>query len=82
MGASDPSKRWSTIICEQRGWSEFNPSIPGLGYVNNRTIAGEGDVPSLIIEQEPSIVIVTLMAHSLWRFRSGSLTPAVDLSLR
>jgi lysophospholipase L1-like esterase len=72
MGASDPSKRWSTIICEQRGWSEFNPSVPGLGFVNNRTLAGEGDVPSLIIEQEPSIVIVTLGLNDTFSIQFGA----------
>ena len=72
MGASDPSKRWSTIICEQRGWAEFNPSIPGLGFVNNRTLAGEGDVPSLIIEQEPSIVIVTLGLNDTFSIQFGA----------
>ncbi|MHA6694278.1 SGNH/GDSL hydrolase family protein [Homoserinimonas sp. A520] len=68
MGASDPSKRWSTIICEQRGWAEFNPSVAGLGFVNYRTVVGDGDVPSLIIEQRPSIVIVTLGLNDTFSF--------------
>lgn len=68
MGASDPSKRWSTIICEQRGWAEFNPSVAGLGFVNYRTAVGDGDVPSLIIEQDPSIVIVTLGLNDTFSF--------------
>ena len=34
-GASDIDKRWSTVISEQRGWSEFNPSVNGLGFINN-----------------------------------------------
>ena len=42
-GASDESKRWSTIICQERGWSEFNPSVNGLGFVNNRCTFGDGD---------------------------------------
>jgi hypothetical protein len=24
------------IICAEGGWSEFNPSVNGLGFVNNR----------------------------------------------
>ncbi|MHB1329859.1 MAG: SGNH/GDSL hydrolase family protein [Gemmatimonadales bacterium] len=72
MGASDPSKRWSTIICEQRGWAEFNPSVPGLGFVNNRTLVGEGDLPSLIIEQDPSIVIVTLGLNDTFSLQFGA----------
>jgi hypothetical protein len=38
--ASSPSKRWSTMICAQRGWKEFNPSVNGLGFVNNRAHDG------------------------------------------
>ena len=36
-GASDPSLRWSTIVSEQRGWREFNPSANGLGFGSRRT---------------------------------------------
>lgn len=59
-GASDDSKRWSTIICEQRGWSEFNPSVNGLGFVNNRGSFGEGDEPSQVIADDPDILFVTM----------------------
>lgn len=59
-GASDPSKRWSSIIAGDRGWREFNPSVNGLGYVRNRPFVGDGDVPSMIIEQKPDIVFVTM----------------------
>jgi hypothetical protein len=34
-GASDEAARWSTIVCEQRGWTEFNPSANGLGFIND-----------------------------------------------
>lgn len=59
-GASDPSLRWSTIISEDRGWREFNPSVNGLGFVNNRTNFGDGDLPTLVIESQPDIVFVTM----------------------
>ena len=59
-GASDPSERWSTVISEQRDWSEFNPSVNGLGFINNRTKFGEGDLPSQIVEDDPDIVFVTM----------------------
>lgn len=59
-GASDPSQRWSSIIAGDRGWREFNPSVNGLGYVRNRPFVGDGDVPSMIIEQKPDIVFVTM----------------------
>ena len=39
-GASDYANRWSTIISEERGWDEFNPSVNGLGFINNRTKFG------------------------------------------
>lgn len=72
MGASDPSNRWSTIICESRGWSEFNPSVNGLGFINNRTAFGEGDVPSLIIADEPDMVFIILGINDNFSFASAA----------
>lgn len=57
-GASDYANRWSSIICRDRGWREFNPSVNGLGFVNNRQ--PDVDLPSLVIEQDPDIVFVTM----------------------
>jgi lysophospholipase L1-like esterase len=57
-GLVDLSHRWSTVICERRGWVEFNPSVNGLGFVNNRRV--DVDLPELIIEQDPDIVFVTM----------------------
>jgi lysophospholipase L1-like esterase len=46
------------MICERRGWVEFNPSVNGMGFVNNRH---DGvDLPGLIIERHPDIVFVTM----------------------
>jgi len=61
-GASDPSERWSTRICADRGWTEFNPSVNGLGFINNRRAFGEGsgDLPDLVIAERPDIVFVTM----------------------
>ena len=59
-GASDPSLRWSTVISEDRGWREFNPSVNGLGFINNRDRFGAGDLPDLIITAKPDIVFVTM----------------------
>lgn len=59
-GASDPSKRWSTIISQERDWNEVNPSVNGLGFVNNRRNFGENDEPAKIIASEPDIVFVTM----------------------
>ncbi|TXN32479.1 SGNH/GDSL hydrolase family protein [Lacisediminihabitans profunda] len=58
--ASSPAKRWSTIVCRDHGWREFNPSVSGLGFVHNRRVYGQGDLPDQIIRQHPDIVIVTL----------------------
>lgn len=58
-GASDAAKRWSSIICRERGWREFNPSVNGLGFVNNR-VADNIDEPALIIAKHPDIVFVTM----------------------
>jgi lysophospholipase L1-like esterase len=59
-GATDQGKRWSTIICQERGWSEFNPSVNGLGFINNRTLFGDGDLPSQVIADDPDIVFITM----------------------
>ncbi|MBT2485508.1 MULTISPECIES: SGNH/GDSL hydrolase family protein [unclassified Microbacterium] len=67
-GASDASKRWSTIISASRGWREFNPSVNGLGFVNQRTNFGDDDLPALIIEAEPDIVFVTMGLNDNFSF--------------
>jgi lysophospholipase L1-like esterase len=63
-GASDPSKRWSTVISAERGWAEFNPSVNGLGFVNNRSSTPPDYLPSdeisQILAQHPDIVVVTM----------------------
>jgi lysophospholipase L1-like esterase len=57
-GASDPALRWSSRISADRGWIEFNPSVNGLGFVNNRGVGV--DLPSVIVAQSPDIVVVTM----------------------
>ncbi len=59
-GASDPEKRWSTLVSKDRRWNEYNPSVNGLGFINNRRSFGSGDLPHLIIAQKPDIVVVTM----------------------
>ena len=59
-GASSIDNRWSTVISAERGWREFNPSTDGLGFINNRSIFGDGDLPSQIIAEKPDIVFVTM----------------------
>ncbi|MFJ4222905.1 SGNH/GDSL hydrolase family protein [Microbacterium sp. NPDC089695] len=59
-GASDEANRWSTVISAARGWREFNPSVNGLGFVNQRTSFGEDDLPALIIAEHPDIVFITM----------------------
>ena len=61
-GASSPERRWSTIISAERGWYEFNPSVDGLGFVNNRGLALGGDLVDQIVDHDPppDIVIVTM----------------------
>ena len=71
-GATDSSKRWSTIVCNERGWTEFNPSVNGLGFVNNRELFGEGDLPSLIIAEKPDMVFVTMGLNDNFSFQVAS----------
>jgi lysophospholipase L1-like esterase len=61
-GATSPDRRWSTIICAERGWYEFNPSVDGLGFVNNRGLAVGDDLVDQIVDHDPApdVVIVTM----------------------
>jgi lysophospholipase L1-like esterase len=60
-GASDPSRRWSSIISADRGWNEINPSVNGLGFVNNRDGLPEGgDLVDVVIASDPDILFVTM----------------------
>jgi len=67
-GASDQASRWSTVLSDQNGWSEFNPSVSGLGFMRNRTLFGQGDLPSLIIADNPDVVIVTMGLNDNFTF--------------
>ena len=59
-GASDPARRWSTIVSAQRGWNEVNPSVNGLGFVNNRDALPGPDLVDQVISAEPDIAMVTM----------------------
>ena len=59
-GASDPERRWSSQIARERDWTEFNPSVNGLGFINNRSTFGAGDLPDLVIDSDPDIVFITM----------------------
>ncbi|MFC5928528.1 SGNH/GDSL hydrolase family protein [Cryobacterium melibiosiphilum] len=59
-GASDPALRWSTLISVPRGWNEVNPSVNGLGFVNNRSSLPGQDLVEQVIDADPDIVIVTM----------------------
>jgi lysophospholipase L1-like esterase len=67
-GASDSGKRWSTIVSEERNWEEVNPSVNGLGFINNRTDFGENDLPAAIIASDPDIVFVTMGLNDNFSF--------------
>lgn len=67
-GASSPDKRWSTIVSRERGWTEFNPSVNGLGFINNRREFGDGDLPDLIIAEHPDLVFVTMGLNDNFSF--------------
>lgn len=70
-GASDPSRRWSTRIAEDRGWREFNPSMNGLGFINHRA-ESRADLPAQIVDAEPDIVIITMGLNDVFSYeRAG-----------
>jgi lysophospholipase L1-like esterase len=76
-GASSEDVRWSSVISRDRGWREFNPSVNGLGYVNNR---GSLDLPGAIIAQEPDIVFVTMGLNDAFSFdfAAAEIHEAID----
>jgi lysophospholipase L1-like esterase len=73
-GATSPERRWSTIICAERGWYEFNPSVDGLGYVSNRGLAPGGDLVDQIIDHHPppDLVIVTMGLNDAFSMPSAA----------
>lgn len=85
-GLDDPADRWATLVSEHRGWREFNPSVNGLGFVNNRLQAGagSGDLPDRIIAEDPDIVLVALGLNDAFSYdRAGDrIRDAVFADLR
>jgi lysophospholipase L1-like esterase len=80
VGATSAALRWSTIICAERSWREFNPSVNGLGFVRNRRNFGDGDLPSQIIANAPDIVFVTLGLNDNFGFAEESNQIRVQVS--
>jgi lysophospholipase L1-like esterase len=80
VGASSAEQRWSTAICAERGWREFNPSINGIGFVRNRRNFGDGDLPSQIIASQPDIVFVTLGLNDNFGFATDAERIRVQIS--
>ncbi|MFB2580755.1 SGNH/GDSL hydrolase family protein [Herbiconiux sp. P15] len=86
-GASDPSHRWSTVVSLERGWNEFNPSVNGLGFVNNRSstppdYAPDDEVPQIIAE-DPDIVFVTMGLNDNFSMpqRADEIQQAIETDL-
>ncbi|MGB3908886.1 MAG: SGNH/GDSL hydrolase family protein [Pseudolysinimonas sp.] len=67
LGATSPEQRWASLLSARRGWTEVNPSIPGLGFVQAR---GGLDLPAQIVEARPDVVFVTLGINDLWLVES------------
>lgn len=82
-GASDVSLRWSTQISQQHGWREFNPSVNGLGFVNNRQSFDGNDLPGQIIAQDPEIVFVTMGLNDnfTYDFAGAQIEEQIDADL-
>ncbi|TPX02641.1 SGNH/GDSL hydrolase family protein [Schumannella luteola] len=78
---SDPeAERWPALISEERGWREFNPSLNGLGFVNQR---GDRDLPGQIIAAKPDIVVVTMGLNDNFSYDGGAdeIHAAIDRDL-
>jgi len=87
-GASDPAKRWSTVISAERGWDEFNPSVNGLGFVNNRSSTppdyGPDDEVPLVIADDPDILFITMGLNDNFSMpeRADEIQDAISTDLR
>ena len=83
-GASGLDKRWSTIICAARHWNEFNPSVNGLGFVNNRTPSVDEPAQILALDPAPDIVFVTMGLNDNFSYAmaAGDIHAAIDADLR
>ena len=77
-GATAREKRWSTIICTERGWTEFNPSVNGLGFINQRR---DRDLPGAT-DASGTVVLPGIGMHisALLEDESG-LSPSMDPNL-
>ena len=71
-GASDFDNRWSTVVSAERNWREVNPSVNGLGFINNRTEFGGNDLPAKIIAADPDIVFVTMGLNDNFSFSTSA----------
>jgi lysophospholipase L1-like esterase len=80
IGATSLGRRWSSIVCAERSWREFNPSINGLGFVRNRHNFGDGDLPSQIIASNPDIVFVTMGLNDNFGFATDADRIRVQIS--
>lgn len=69
-GASASENRWSTAICEARNWTELNPSVNGLGFINNR--GSSRDIPREIIAQKPDILFITMGLNDNFSYQPGN----------
>jgi lysophospholipase L1-like esterase len=81
VGASAPERRWATLLSTREGWTEVNPSVPGIGFLQAR--AGT-DLPGQILAASPDLVIVTLGINDLWYVdsRGPELRAAIENDLR
>ncbi|NQX27285.1 SGNH/GDSL hydrolase family protein [Microbacteriaceae bacterium VKM Ac-2854] len=81
-GAQDPGNRWSTVISRERGWTEVNPSVNGLGFVNNRDRVTD-DLVDQVIAAEPDVVFVTMGLNDnfSWPERADDIHAAIDADL-
>ena len=87
-GASDPARRWSSIVSAERGWNEFNPSVNGLGFVNNRSSTppdydADDEVPQVIADN-PDILFVTMGLNDNFSMpeRADEIQDAISTDLR
>lgn len=86
-GASNPNKRWTTLVAKQRGWFEKNYGLGGTGYVTEAGAEGCGKakcpnyagVLDEVAKAEPNVLVISGGRNDRWSSESSFAAATTDL---
>jgi lysophospholipase L1-like esterase len=88
VGASVPSRRWTTLVSKAAGWREENLGRGGTGYLATADVNGCGlqfcpnfeQMVRNAIDEDPDVVVVSGGQNdfSAWPGRSAGVRAAID----